>query len=488
MKNFGVKLKNLPWNFISLLVLTILFFSFVPILTYDSGHYLSYVAIFEDELPASSWDIVRGPIFPLIIYFFNLLFGKTATGLLVGFFLFYLVFVIICYKLCAELSKNFKHKKIVQNILLAIIILNPLIFGYFHVLLTEFVAITMTILNIYLAYKWIFIKETSKKEAVLYSVYFIFSLLFCYHLKQPYFVIAFTPTLIATILSLIRNHTKKNYFYRIGTLAVSIIFLLVSIFSWNSILKSHGVNIDTGRDSSSMLGKQLLHAYQISHDSDGDGKTDNISTINAIELIFNEFTKNPAHIIKIYLQNYCGLSSTCEIETPNGWDFYSTSRLVGLSTYENTFIGYATYREEANISPMTDEMTARTTAYSAEPNKSIFAKFMNDLKIPTNILFKISALGCLPFLVLLIVIRIKDKKIRYINLFYLNFLLLVTASAHMIAAAGVGLIIDRYAIEIFAPSLLGIFGTMHYARLVLVDQKQQKLKNERKSCPAQKSS
>lgn len=479
MKNFGTKVKNLPWHFIGLLVLTILFFSFVPILTYDSGHYLSYVAIFEGELPASSWDIVRGPVFPLIIYFFNLLFGKTATGLLVGFFLFYLVFVIVCYKLCVELSQNFKHKKLIQNILLTIVILNPLIFGYFHVLLTEFVAITIAVLNIYIAYKWIFAKETSKKETILYSIYFVLSLLSCYHLKQPYFVIAFTPTLVSAIISVVKNHTRKNCLYRIGTLAISIVFLFLSIFSWSSILKAHGVDTNSGRDSSSMLGKQLLHAYQISYDNDDDGKTDNISTVSAIGLIFNEFTKNPAHIIKIYLQNYCGLSSACEIVTPNGWDFYSTSRLVGLSTYENTFIGYATYREEANISPMTDEMTVRATAYTVEPNKSIFAGLMNDLKIPANILFKISALGCLPFLIFLIVIRIKNKKHTYINLFYLNLILLVTASAHMVAAAGVGLIIDRYAIEIFVPSLLGIFGTSRYAKLILIDQKMIKAKNRR---------
>ncbi len=281
---------------------------------------------------------------------------------------------------------------------------------------------------------------------------------------------------VATIISLIQNHTKKHCLYRIGTVIASIVFLFASIFVWNSILTSHGIDTNSGRSSSSMLGKQLLHAYQISYNNDNNEKTDNISTMDAVGLVLDEFTKNPMHILKIYLQNYCGLSSACEIETPNGYDFYSTSRLVGLSTYENTFIGYATFREEANISPMTDEMTARTTAYNVEPNKSIFATIMNDLKIPTNILFKISTIGCLPFLIILFIVRIKNKKHHYKNLFYLNLILLATASMHMLAAAGVGLIIDRYAIEIFAPSILGIFGTSHYAKLILTDRKHSKAK------------
>ena len=88
---------------IILLSLTIIFFSFSVILTYDSGHYLGYVSIFEGKSEASSWDIVRGPVFPLIIHLSNILFGKTSTGILVCIFLFYLSFILICHIICKEI-------------------------------------------------------------------------------------------------------------------------------------------------------------------------------------------------------------------------------------------------------------------------------------------------------------------------------------------------------------------------------------------------
>ena len=47
----------------------------------------NYVAILEKEAPWSSWDIVRGPVFPIIIFLSDKIFGKTSTGILVLLFL-----------------------------------------------------------------------------------------------------------------------------------------------------------------------------------------------------------------------------------------------------------------------------------------------------------------------------------------------------------------------------------------------------------------
>ena len=473
MKDFGTKVKKLPWRYICPVLTIILFFSFCAILTYDSGHYLSYVSIIEGNAPSSSWDIVRGPIFPFIIYFFNLLFGKTNTGLLIGLFLYYLIFSFSTYKLTSEITNHYKYHKLIQNLIVIILIFNPLIFGYFHVLLTEFVAITLTILNLLIAYKWIFIKETNKKTSILYSVYFVVNIIFCYHLKQPYFIISFVPLLISAIVSIVNNHKKANVIYRLLTVLISLIFLVISIFVWDKTLDLMNADKKTGRDSTSMLGQQLLLAYQIPYDNNNDGKNDQLSTAKAIELIIQEFSKNPFHITKIYLQNYCGLTSMCEITTPNGYDFYSTSNLVGLSTYENTFIGYATYRNEDNISPMKKEMAERASAYASPTNKSTFTNIMNQLIIPANLLFKIATLLPLPTLVVLLFLKHKGKKKNKNKtesnnqLFYLSLLLLITSCSHLFVSAGVGLIIDRYAIEVFVPSLLGIVSTITYGIAIL---------------------
>ena len=480
IQNFGAKLKTLPWGYISLVLITLFFFSFVAILTYDSGHYLGYVSIFEGNSPASSWDVVRGPVFPGIIYLFNVFFGKTNAGLLVGLFIFYLIFICICYKLIDEICQNYKHKKLIKVIAFIILTLNPLIFGYFHVLLTEFVAITITMLNILMAYRWLFIKH-NKKSLILYAIYFVFSTIFCYHLKQPYIIIGIIPALTAAIISVVKNHRWKNILYRFGTIIVSGIFLLFSILVWNAILDRMGVDKNTGRDSASMLGQQLLLAYQINYDHDGDGKNDKISTTEAIGIILSEFSKNPIKITKIYLQNYCSLASMCEVTTPNGYDFTSTSNLVGLATYENTFIGYSTFREEPNVSPMGKEMAARASVYEVNPyNKNFLAKLYDNLRIPSNFLFKIATVTYPIFLIFIIVIHHKDKKRKYSKLFYLNIILLATTTVHMFVGAGIGLIIDRYAIEIFTPSLLGIFGSVTYSYLVLKAPIKKRLNEKKK--------
>lgn len=480
MQSCGDKIKTLPWGYISLVLITLFFFSFVAILTYDSGHYLGYVSIFEGNSPASSWDVVRGPVFPGVIYLFNVLFGKTNAGILVGLFVFYLIFICICYRLLDEICQNYKHQKLIKVIAFIILTLNPLIFGYFHVLLTEFVAITITMLNILMAYRWLFIKH-HKKPLILYALYFIFSTIFCYHLKQPYIIIAVVPPLVVATISVVKNHRWKNILYRFGTIIISGIFLLISIFAWNAILDKMGADKNTGRDSASMLGQQLLLAYQIDYDNDGDGKNDQVSTTEAIGIILNEFAKNPKKITKIYLQNYCSLTSMCEITTPNGYDFFSTGNLVGLATYENTFIGYSTFREEPNVSPMKEEMAARASVYETNQyGKNIFAKLYDNLRIPSNLLFKIATVTYPIFLIFIIVIHHKDKNRKYSKLFYLNIILLITTAAHMFISAGIGLIIDRYAMEIFTPSLLGIFGSVTYSYLILKEPIKKRLNGKKK--------
>lgn len=478
--HFRAKIQKLPWLAICLTFFIIIFFSIRLVITYDSAHYLNYVSIFEGELPASSWDIVRGPVFPSIIFLFDTLFGKTGAGILVGTFTFYLIFSITCYKLCKELCRSYKHRHIIQKLLLIVLILNPLIMGYFHVLLTEFIAITLTILNILIAYKWVFCNTHNKKHLLFYALYFIFSIVFCYHLKQPYIIISFIPLLIASIISIIKKHTLRNVFYRTGTVVMSLIALFISINVWNAILKNKGVDMNSGRDSSSMLSQQLLQAYQITYDQDGDGVTDPISTLDAIGIVFNDFISNPSRITGIYISNYCGLTSICSISSNDGVNYTATLNFAGLDTYENSVIGYRPYSSSSNLFNMPNSLYNKASMYGESSDRSLFAAAFNVLKTPTNILFKLSTALCFPALIVLIVIRIKNKKYSNSTLFCLSLLLLTTASTHLIFSAGVGLIIDRYAIEIFVPSALGIFGTITYLRLFLIDNRILLTKNKSK--------
>ena len=81
------------------LLLTIFYFEYSVTVLWDSAHYMTYVNIFEGALPWNSWDVVRGPIFPLIIYIGNILFGKSAQGLIMNTYMYYLLMLIFSYKL-----------------------------------------------------------------------------------------------------------------------------------------------------------------------------------------------------------------------------------------------------------------------------------------------------------------------------------------------------------------------------------------------------
>ena len=467
LKKISNKSALLP---LCLIATIIIFFSIRLVITYDSAHYLNYVAIFEGNLPASSWDIVRGPIFPTIIFLFDTFFGKTNTGILLGTFLFYLIFATICYKICKEICQNYKHKNLIQNICLAVLILNPLIMGYFHVLLTEFIAITITILNVLIAYKWIFCNSRNKKHLFLYTTYIILSIIFCYHLKQPYIIISFIPPTISAIISIVNHHSLKNIIYRIGTLILSLIFLLISIVSWNKILEKMGADMNTGRDSSSLFSQQLLQTYKVTYDQDNDGKNDPISTIDAVGILFNDFVSDPQRIAQIYISNYCGLSSICIIDSSDGVNYEPTLTFAGTDTFENTAIGYRPYSASSNLFIMPNDLYNQAIPYGENTNRSFISIAMNIFRIPTNLLFKIAISLCLPFLIWLIIIKIKTKEKKFLPLFYLNLILLITSFLHIAISAGIGLIIDRYAIEAFIPSLLGIFGTITYTKIIFSKQ------------------
>lgn len=108
IKDFFVK----NYKVIFLLILFFFFFSFPILILFDSAHYMSFVEIFEGKESFSSWDIIRGPVFPVLIFLSNKLFGKTAMGLLIICFLLYLLMIVIVRYLLNFLSDDSKKKKI----------------------------------------------------------------------------------------------------------------------------------------------------------------------------------------------------------------------------------------------------------------------------------------------------------------------------------------------------------------------------------------
>lgn len=439
-------------NSIPILLLVLIFFSCSIILTYDSAHYLSYVTILEGNAPTSTWDIARGPIFPMLISLSDIIFGKTSTGILICTSIFYLVFCAICSIIINELTTTCKHKKRIRRMLLALAILNPLIFGYFHVLLTEFIAITITMFNILIAYRWISLNDKMKK--ITYLLLFTISAIFCYHLKQPYITLSILPLIASIFISIFKNPKRDNIAIQISALIIPLLSLLISICAWNGILNVMNADRTNDRDPSSLLSKQIISTYQIED-------TDNTSS--PLHLLLTTFLKNPVDFSLKYLKNYCGLTSLCKVISENTVDYTATGEIDLIHTFENETIGYATYQRQSNLFPMQDSMQNQASYYSTYISNSIFAKIMRFMQIPTNILFKLCTLLCVPTLIILCISRYLSRTTGSNPIFYLSFILLFTASFHMLISATT-LIIDRYAIEAFIPSLFGMFGTFLYIR------------------------
>lgn len=116
-------------------------------------------------------------------------------GLLIGFFIFYLILLgsaaLILNSLLKKYNKN--HSNFIYWILfILLIMLNPIIIGYSHSLLTETIAPGIILLTTYFAYLWKDVSwKTSRKTSILYTVLFSFIITFMWFLKQPYMAIIF---------------------------------------------------------------------------------------------------------------------------------------------------------------------------------------------------------------------------------------------------------------------------------------------------------
>ena len=507
MKKFLKKYKNL----LILIVVAIIFFSSSLVVTYDSTHYLGYVDIFEKIKPFSSWDIARGPVFPFILYIFDLLFGKSSLGMLLGMFIFYLIYCLVTYKFLAIVFKDSKHKNIWITLLCAFSFFNPVILGYYHTMLTEFVALTITATTLLVAWKWWNVEGIKNK--ILCSLYFVVITIITYLLKQPYICIIYIPMITSIIYAIIKNHKIKNILYYGATFVLSIAFLMISIVSWDAFLKSKNVDLNTGRDSSSLLAGHILDsidAYKIDEiseyskvkndkylsknekkeikkelsDNDSvyiisiyDDKkilekdylklTENKSPSgkDTVVEIISTFFRYPKVILKVHLKNYCALSSVCVIESPDGVVYHVSNRLDFLYLYENNVIPYKSFRNEDKYFYYSPSKHESVKNYLVSRNQGVISKIITKTFIPTNIMFEFVILFVGVFLLGIIAVRIKKrKKLKDYNLYLFSSMMLAFSFLTVLVNDWVGSLIDRYAVMCFIPGLIGIVGTIKFIK------------------------
>ena len=412
-------MKKKYLNIMLFLLLTIFYFEYSVTITWDSAHYLEYVKILEKIVPFSSWDVVRGPIFPLIIYFSNLLFSKSNHGLLVLTYLYYLLMLLFAYKIVDAFFDKFhisiKFDNVIKCSVIVLIIVNPIIYGYYHCLLTEFVAITLGVISCYFSVVWLdtdFYKERNKY--ILLSLLFIFLTLVSWFLKQPYVSCGFFALFVSYIISFFQYKNKKQFLIRSVTVLSCVVCLFIGIRMWNYVLDTNGNDTSTTRNPTNSLGNQLINAvgflevnnnktiydvdfinisklnakekkevlklldedykyvliykynknkkiYDVDYIRSNTGET--VSTMSSLLYIMKIFFQHPIKLLHSYVINYFSIIDIYGTTTLDGVGYTSTKKFDINFSNEITSIGNKPYYNGSNLFSLSDNLYQNAVYY-----------------------------------------------------------------------------------------------------------------------------
>lgn len=252
-----------------ILINTPIFFTYGSVITYDTGHYFLYTKILHGGEGFNQWDSIRGPIFPIIIFIIQKFFGYSINSLLVFLYILYFFYLLGINMLLIKYKIN--------NVLIVNFIfgLNPLIFGYFHVFLTE--PVVMSILPWLLLFYLRFEKKLLINN-ILFNSISIFSSIFLWHLKQPYALFNF---FIITAKFLFNRNS-----YYLKLLLLNIFFLILSITAWNNFLRFHNNNSIGSRDSYSVM--KGIFIYKAKNIINSLNPWPMLSAINFIDSYFDK--------------------------------------------------------------------------------------------------------------------------------------------------------------------------------------------------------
>lgn len=292
-------IKNKKFKYViyfAIFILVTLLYFYIPLFVMpDSTEYYSYLKIFYGEVPFSEWNVVRGPTMPVILYIITLLFGNSANGILVGTYVFFMTLLVISFIILKKLFSHYKVNTLVKVLIalfyLITIVFNPILIGYYHGLLTEFIATTTALCSIIISFKWIYSDwYESKKQYFIYSITLAFLVIFSWFLKQPYVTITVSPFFIATIISIFRNRKIYNIFTKVIPFLLSIVLLVSSISLWKNILISNNVDYENGRNNEHFLSSAIVGGLTELKYSSNDSNTSEELIIN--DLFISKNNKN----------------------------------------------------------------------------------------------------------------------------------------------------------------------------------------------------
>jgi hypothetical protein len=259
-------MKVSKWIAFLILILPItLFYFYIPIFIFpDSYHYLLNTEILLGATAFSDWYIIRGPSLSIYLFPFLFFFGSTVGSLLLATYFSFVAYLAITWgvitKFLKELTLNKFAAIFVCLLFVILILINPVLFGYFHALLTEFLAIFLGLFTCMVVWNWSHQDlEKDKKKRLGYVLIFVFLVVFSWFLKQPYISTTIFPILAGVFIAILRKGGRKNLFRGILVVVLSFISLFSSIFVWNALLEKSG-NPETASDfNTPTLNGSIIH-------------------------------------------------------------------------------------------------------------------------------------------------------------------------------------------------------------------------------------
>lgn len=529
------RVKNYLKNHSSIIIFLILlsfffyFFSYSMTITYDGGHYMSYVDILKGEVSWSAWDIVRGPIFPILIYLGNLLFGETANGLLMISFIWYIFMLFFLYlQLKFVIGANSIRKNLLIIFLIFLTIFNPIVFGYYHSLLTEYIGISFGIFGCFLSIKFLELDwKTNKKRFLFFGCLITLLGVFAWFLKQPYISTILFPFFISIIIAIFEKKEKTNIVSKVISLIIFFISFFSSLTLWNSFLENKGVNLNSDRNVTKGLGTQLILAidyFEIIEDeriyteeyissnkflskketnliknidsnqyvivdvynkqnSQIDSivlqtKDDSITATYSLTTLFSSLFNKPVLILDSYMSNYMAIINMYATYTPDGVGYYVKKGVDLDFVNENATIAYRIFYNDDNTFYMPPENLERVLSFYQINNPPILLNIvMQKLSTAYIYIFKFNLL-VLPFTLLgsiiyKILFNIKSKNRNLMNY---TIILLGFSFLHIVVHVVTGSLIDRYAAPVIIPTMIGNI-LLVYLLYVIIRKRHENEKN-----------
>jgi hypothetical protein len=233
-------------------IIAILDLTYPVILTYDSGHYLWLADLLRTN-QLQLWDPIRNVGYPLYLRLGQVLLGYNQMSALIPMIINHIIlYVFACLIIFEFFDFSQRQKTFVKIIVFLFIALDTTIFGYYHVLLTEQLAATLAIISCYVAIK-LYKSEPFSRTFYISLIYFAISILVAWHIKQPYLGAALFPFLISSFLFLLKSKNRIVTKSFLILFILSFVLLLLSISSWNNILRTAGNEMEHNRLFSTWL-------------------------------------------------------------------------------------------------------------------------------------------------------------------------------------------------------------------------------------------